>query len=224
MKLHYDPLSTAARAVTFFLYDQGLAFEEAVVSLHLGEHRTPGFLALNPSGQTPVLEDGDFVLTESSAILRYLALKTGSATYPGDPKGAARVDEAMSWFSTNFRVYFCAFLVYARTLPELAWLRPETQADMARLGEGGTRRFLTVLDRQMLGGRTHVCGDQITIADYLGYALVSLGFAVDFDFGPYPNVQAWLDRLQARAGWDAAHASFSGYVRAIRAERGGASA
>jgi glutathione S-transferase len=64
-RLHYDPISTAFRKVTFFLHDQGIPFESRTLDVLKGEQFAPDFLALNPSGAVPVLEDDDFVLIES---------------------------------------------------------------------------------------------------------------------------------------------------------------
>ncbi|WP_088343358.1 MULTISPECIES: glutathione S-transferase family protein [Rhodomicrobium] len=216
MKLYFDPLSSSSRAVTFFLYDQGIAFEEVIIDLNLQQHKEASFLALNPSGQVPVLQDGNFILTESSAILRYLAEKTGAA-YPPDLKRRARVDETMSWLDTNFRIYYCVFGVYQKTVPEFRGLGPQSRADLARVGEEGTRRFMTVLDRNFLAGMKYVWGDDITIADYLGSALVSLGFIVNFDFSPYPNVRNWLDRLRQRPGWNAANGTYCDLANKVSA-------
>ncbi|HWA61334.1 MAG TPA: glutathione S-transferase family protein [Caulobacteraceae bacterium] len=218
MKLHYDPLSTTSRAVTFFLYDQAIAFDEAVVSLHQGDQRRPEFLALNPNGQVPVLEDGDFVLTESAAILRHVARRTGSAAWPEDVRGQARVDEALSWFESGLNTYFCKFSVYPRMLPELLALPEGSRADLQRLGAQGTQRYLDVLDRTWLAKAPFVCGEAITLADYFGAAILTLGFVIDFDFSAWPNVAAWLERLKRRPGWDPAFASFCGFLIASRRE------
>jgi glutathione S-transferase len=114
MKLYFDPLSTTSRPVTFMLHDQGVDFEEATVNLHLGEHLTPDFLALNPMGLVPLLDDDGFVLSESNAILKYVALRHQLPVYPADFTAQARIDEMLSWFTTNFRLYHCAFGVYPR--------------------------------------------------------------------------------------------------------------
>lgn len=216
MKLYYDPISTTSRSVRFFLIDQKIPFSEEVVDLLSGEHLTTGFASLNPNRQVPVLVDDDFVLTESASILRYVAEKAGSSTYPTHLRSRARIDEAIDWFNTGFYTNFCLFLVYVRFLPSLQALSAQTRSELAHWGEGGARKYLDVLDRSMLSRGPYLCGDEISIADYFGIAYVSLGEAIGFDYSRYPNIDAWRRRMQGRDGWDAAYAAFSGFLRAMQ--------
>ena len=88
MKLYYHPASTTSRPVVLFAAESGIALELQVVDLFTGEHMQPPFGAINPNHLVPVLEDGAFRLTESSAILKYLADKVGSPLYPKDSAAA----------------------------------------------------------------------------------------------------------------------------------------
>jgi glutathione S-transferase len=218
MKLYYDPLSTSARAVSLFVYDEGIPVDIEPVELFAGDHLTDAFKAVNPNGQVPVLEDGGFRLAESAAILKYLADKAGSAAYPRDLQARARVNEAMDWFNTGFSHFFCYMGAYLKFLPELRALNPVSLADIERIGVEKSRKYLNVLDRHMLAGRSFVCGDDISLADYLGIAYASLGAATGFDFSRYPNVVAWMNRMADRKGWEPAYAAFNGFVSAMRAE------
>ena len=101
MKLYYHPASTTSRPIVLFAAESGIALELQVVDIFSGEHYQPAYEAINPNHLIPVLEDGDFRLTESSAILKYLAEKTGSALYPQDLKARARVNERMDWINTQ---------------------------------------------------------------------------------------------------------------------------
>lgn len=219
MKLHFDPVSTSSRSVTFLLFDQGIPFEERIVSLHAGEQHAPDFLQLNPNGQVPVLEDGAFRLAESGAILRYLADRHAPAAYPAEPRARARVDEALGWFSTGFYVGYCVFLAYRRMLPPLRAMGAEGQVAMEGLGQAMAAKYLTVLDRHMLGDNAYVGGAEVSIADYLGFAHVTLGEYVEFDLSPYPRVTDWLRRMKARRGYHPAYASFRGFVQAALVAR-----
>ncbi|TMG87268.1 MAG: glutathione S-transferase family protein, partial [Betaproteobacteria bacterium] len=82
MKLYYHPVSTTSRPIVLFATESGIDLDYQVVDLFTGEQYKPEYSAVNPSHQVPVLEDGDFRLTESSAILKYLAEKTRSPAYP----------------------------------------------------------------------------------------------------------------------------------------------
>ena len=102
MKLHYHPVSTTSPSLTFFCADNGIPLDLVLVDLLTGEHvKEPYTSKINPSKQVPVLEDDGFLLSECSAILKYIAEKNDSPTYPKDLKQRARVNEVMDWFNTN---------------------------------------------------------------------------------------------------------------------------
>src|SRR5215472_9392249 len=101
MKLYYHPVSTTSRPVLLFAAESNIPLDLQVVDLFTGEQYQSAYSAINPSHQVPVLEDGDFRLTESSAILKYLAEKVGSPAYPKDLKARAKVNEMMDWVNTQ---------------------------------------------------------------------------------------------------------------------------
>jgi glutathione S-transferase len=102
MKIYYHPISTTSRMLMLFAEESGIKADWQVVDLFTGEHLKPPYLAINPSGMVPMLEDGDFRLTESSSILKYLAEKSGSNAYPADLRRRAKINEMMDWLNTQF--------------------------------------------------------------------------------------------------------------------------
>lgn len=217
MKLYYDPISTSSRPVVLFIAEHGLDVELEVVDLMAEANRSTDYLAINPNGVVPYLVDGDFGLGESSAILKYLAEKVGSAAYPAELRARAQVNEALDWFNTNFHEYFCLFAIYPNVgVPK--GLDPAIAQGLVAYGEEHAPRWLKVLDQHMLGDRPFVCGETISLADYLGASYVALGEATDYDFGPYPNIRAWIARMKARPAWDATYAGFYGLLSALRGQ------
>lgn len=207
MKLYYDPMSTTSRPVTLFLLDHDIPVELEVIELFADQHHSAEYARVNPNQIVPFLVDGDFGLGESSAILKYLAEKTGSPAYPSELKARARVNAAMDWFNTQLRRDFNMCLVYPQVLP------PGHVPDVdTGWGLEASRRWLTVLDRHMIGDRRYVCGDEITLADYLGIAYVTLAELIAFDYSPWPNVARWIARMKTRPGWAAANAGFNGWI------------
>ena len=101
MKLYMHPISMTSRPVRLFLADNKIDCEEEVVDLMKGAHHQEPYASLNPTRLVPMLVDGDFQLTESSAILKYLADKVGSPAYPKDLKQRAKVNEVMDWINSN---------------------------------------------------------------------------------------------------------------------------
>lgn len=215
MKLYFDPISTTSRPILLFLADHSFAIERANVSLLLGEHLSEAFAAINPNQAVPVLEDGDFRLNESSAILKYLADAAGSATYPRELKARAAVNSAMDWFNTGYND-FNHLYVYPQIFPMHAYESEATRAEMLARGLAIGEKRLAVLDRHMLAGRDFVCGDRLSIADYLGAAFVGLSEAIAFDLAPWPNVAAWMRRMKARPSWMEANAAFYGLIASHR--------
>lgn len=215
MKLYYDPISTTSRPVLLFLSEHELPVELVRVEILAGETRSEAFAALNPNCAVPVLEHDGLVLTEGSAILKYLAEVAGSATYPAALRPRARVNAAMDWFNTGLSKDLNGDYAYPRLLPEYA-LPPAMQAEVSRRGLERAQHWLTVLDRHMLGADPHVCGAELSIADYLGAVYIGLSEAVGFDLGPWRNVAAWMDRMRARPAWDEVHAAFYGFAASRR--------
>ncbi len=115
MKLYYHPASTTSRLVLLFAAEQKNAPEPQVIDLFSGEHCQPPYEAINPNPLVPVPQDGDFRLTESSAILKYLAGKIDSPLYPKELQARARVNERMDWVNTQL----CRDLAYGTVYPQI---------------------------------------------------------------------------------------------------------
>lgn len=218
MKLYCDPISTTSRPVLMFIADQGLDVEIVKVDLLGGGSQDPEYLALNPNGIVPFLVDGDFRLGESAAILKYLAIHSHSTAYPESLKAQVKIDEALSWFSTQFHEHFCVMVCYPNMgVPH--GMPVEQLRALQAYGLEHAPRWLKVLDQHMLAGQPYVCGDRVTIADYLGLSFVLLGQVANFDFSPYPNIQAWVARLQARPSYAPTYAAFDTFAAFVRGQQ-----
>ena len=210
MKLYMHPISMTSRPVRLFIAEAGLDVDEEVVDLFTGAHHQEPFVSVNPNRLVPVLEDGDFRLTESSAILKYLADKANSPTYPKDPQARARVNERMDWFNANFYRDFGYGLVYPQIFPNHKRPSDDVQAGTLAWGKERAQGWLQVLNDHILGGNDYLCGAQITIADYFGICLLTLGEAVGCDWQAYPNVARWVDRMKQLKSWDSVNEVFYG--------------
>ena len=217
MTLYYHPISTTSRPIMLFAAESGIALDMQVVDLFTGEHIKPPYAALNPNRLVPTLEDGDFVLTENSAILKYLADKTGSPAYPKDLKQRARVNERMDWTSTQL----CSDLVYSLVYPQIfdSHKRRSDEAQAATLERARERAqtWLKVLDENILGpGNNYLCGDAITIADYHAASYVALAEVIGSDLAAYPNVRRWLGRMKALKSWAQVYAVIDGFAASLK--------
>ncbi|MBL8349427.1 MAG: glutathione S-transferase family protein, partial [Burkholderiaceae bacterium] len=176
----------------------------------------PAYDAVNPSHLVPVLEEGDFRLTESSAILKYLADSIDSPAYPKELKARARVNEMMDWINTQL----CRDLAYGTVYPQIfpGHQRPGDEAQRVTVawGQERARQWMAVLDQRLLGAdKPYLCGDRITIADYYGASFVHLAEVVGSDLSAYPNVRRWLDRMKSRPTWQKVYEAIDGFARQL---------
>jgi len=217
MKVYYHPASTTSRIVMLFAAEEAPEIEFQVVDLFTGEHMKPPYSAMNPSCLVPMLEDGDFRLTESSTILKYLADKKGSASYPKDLRERARVNEMMDWVNTNLYRDFAYGLVYPQAFPTHKRRSDEAQASTLAWAKEKSQGWLKILDQSLLGAKkAYLCGDRITIADYLGAEMVGLGELIRCNYSPYPNVERWLGRMRGLKSWPKVHEVFHGFAGSLK--------
>src|SRR5215470_7647880 len=182
MKLYMHPVSTAARPVRLLIAENGIACEEEVVDILKGAHYQEPYASYNPNRLVPMLEDGDLRLTESSAILKYLAEKYDLPSYPRDLKQRAKVNEAMDWLNTQFYRDFGYGLIYPQLFPHHKRRSDEAHAGTIAWGQQGARNWLQVLNDHWIGPKNrYLCCDQLTIADYFGASLVSIGELIGCD-------------------------------------------
>ncbi|WP_342148153.1 glutathione S-transferase [Methylorubrum sp. SB2] len=191
MKLYDLPLSGHAHRARLFLSLLGVPFETVPVDLRGGEHKTPAFLKLNPFGQVPVLDDDGTIISDSNAILVYVAKKLGRTDWlPEDPEGAARVQR---WLSVAAGPI--AFGPAAARLVTVfgAAFRPEEVIARAHA-------ILTLVEAE-LSDRDWLAAAHPTIADVALYSYVAAAPEGNVDLAPYPAIRAWLARIEALPGF-----------------------
>jgi glutathione S-transferase len=204
MKLYGDPISGNTKKVRWALGEAGATYTLVPISIGKGEHKGAEFLRLNPAGKVPVLEDEGLVLSESDAILWYVADAYGKGELaPHAPRDRALVHKWMFWNA----YHLASGTLEARKL-RMHSLRAGTPLDQKRHDDivASAAPHLALLDAH-LSGRDHLVGGALTIADIAvgTYA----GFAKDegADFAPLTNVRRWLEALMERNAWRAAFAS-----------------
>ncbi len=212
MKLYYHPASTTCRPIMLLAAAEKLELDYHVVDLFAGENYQPAFTAINPNQAVPFLGDGDFHLAESSAILKYLADKQKSPAYPGDLRERARVNERMDWFNTGLYRDLGYGLVYPQMIQNYGYADDEVQsATLARAREN-VKKWLKILDEHLIGPQnSYVCGGRLTIADFLGACMITLGEVIRLDYSGYPNMMRWLARMKTIPYWDDVNDAFYTY-------------
>ena len=213
MRLYHHPVSTTSRPVVLFAKESGIELDYRLVDLFQGEQYRPEYAALNPNRQVPMLEDGDFRLTESSAILKYLAEKFSSPAYPSDLRKRARVNERMDWLNTGFYRDFGYGFLYPQIFPFMKRPDDVVQAGTIAWGREKAATWLKVLDENLIGtSQAYLCGDEITLADYLGAMMVLGGEVIRCNFAAYPNISRWLRNMKALKHWSEVNEAFYAHV------------
>ena len=215
MKIYAFDGSPTSRIVLLFCAEERIEFEKVDINLMVGEHLGETYRGINPCSLVPVLEDGDFRLSESSAILKYLADKFESPAYPRELKGRAKIHEAMDWLNTSlYRVLGYNFIypqLYAhhRREPE------EVNLGTIRWGRERTGQYLELLDRHWLGHKRFLCGDELTLADYFGAPILAQLDLIHANLSEFENVRRWLGEMQKLRSWEAVHAVHNQTVMAL---------
>jgi glutathione S-transferase len=172
----------------------GLAFAREDVGGPFGKNRDPAYLALNPNGLIPTIDDDGFILWESNAIIRYLAAKHGRAgLWPADSKVRADADRWMDWqLTTAGPPMGTLFLQYVRT--------PEDKRDAKAIADARVRSLeaWTILDAH-LGRRPFVAGEAFTTGDIPLGIMVYRWFNLPIERPQLPNLKGWYTRLAGRA-------------------------
>ncbi|MCP1625309.1 glutathione S-transferase family protein [Pseudomonas nitroreducens] len=191
LKLYHFPLSGHAHRAELMLSLLQLPAELVFVDLAKGAHKHPDFLALNAFGQVPVLDDDGVIVSDSNAILVYLAKKYGNGRWlPEDPQGAARVQR---WLSVA-----AGQVAYGPAAARLitvfgAAFNAEEVATRAHT-------LFQVMERE-LAKSPFLVGNEATIADVANYSYISHAPEGNVSLQDYPNLRAWLARVEALPGF-----------------------
>jgi len=198
IKLYYDPITVNCRKVLAGFDLVGLEYESVKMDYFGGDHKKPEYVAVNPNEAIPALVDGDFVLWESNAMLQYGADLTDAATvYPSDARARADINrwhlwEASAWFPSCY-VYLVENLVKPFTGSEPD---PDVLA-----GEQARFDHLAAILEARVAGQNFIMGDEVTLADIAVAAPMHLHAQVSLPLDPYPEIRAWMSRVEALPCW-----------------------
>lgn len=190
IEIYSFPLSGHAHRVELFAGIAGIDHKVINVDLANGEHKKPEFLALNPAGQVPAIRDSDTVLSDSNAILVYLARKYAPSYLPQDAVQEAEVQKFLSLAAGEI-----AFGPAAARL--ITVFNATLDADFAK---AVAARVLEKLENH-LNGRDYLVGDALTIADIAIYSYVAHAPEGGISLEIYPNVQRLLKNIEGQQGF-----------------------
>ena len=194
MKLYDFAFSPNCRKVRAVAYELGVTFEHGHVDLLRGGSHQSSYLALNPNGRVPVLVDGDFVLWESTAIMRYIAAKSGGRLLPSELRAQAEMDRWLSWQLAHLGPAISK-VAFERVVKKVLGQGAPDEAAIA----AGSRDFaqLTGILDAALERREFIAG-MLSIADFALASHYSIAKTAGLDLAPFPRVSEWLSRVLAR--------------------------
>ena len=197
MKLYAFPPSPntwKVRAVASYV---GVPLELEFVDLT--KPRSAAYLAINPSGRTPTLVDGDFTLTESNAIMQYIASQKPNSLWPNDARTRADIMRWQSWQLAHWGSDACIPLVFNRLVKKILNLGPPDEAAVAK-ATAAFNKEATVLEAH-LTKQPYLVGKDLTLADFSVAANLLYAKEAELPLEPYARVREWFGRVSALPCW-----------------------
>jgi glutathione S-transferase len=199
MRLYHHPLSLNARRAVMTALHLGADVELVHVDLSKREQRTQAFLRMNPNGRVPVLDDDGFFLTESHAIMQYLADRTpGQTLLPAEPRARADVSRWLFWNAHHFTPAVSVLNWENVVKPMIRAGEPDPR-EVAR-GEALVAEHAAVLDGH-LAGKRWIAEDRLTLADLAIATPLMATVPARLPVSGFSNVKAWFSRVQELDAW-----------------------
>jgi glutathione S-transferase len=198
LKIYGIPRSRAFRTL-WLAKELGIDYENVAVDFGSGETRQPVYLAVNPNGHVPAIDDNGFVMWESMPINLYLAKKHGLGTlYPTSLEGEARAWQWSFWAITELERHVLTAMFNRAILPE-----DKRDAAAADAAEKELQHPLGVLDGAVTK-TPYLLSDEFTVADLNVASVLSWARPARIDFSPFPKAADWLGRCALRPAAKAA--------------------
>ncbi|HJR11118.1 MAG TPA: glutathione S-transferase family protein [Rhodanobacteraceae bacterium] len=196
MRLYWSDVLSPRKACAVAKYLQS-PVECAYLDLARGEHKTPGYLALNPNGKVPTLVDGTRTLWEADAIMCHLAARADSGLWPQDDR-QIEVIRWLSWDLAHF--YRSGGTLYFEYIIKQRFGLGSVDPVEVKQATDEWRRLASVLDGH-LRDRHWLVGGGITIADFAVAATLPYAQRAHIPLDEFPNVRRWHDRLNELDAW-----------------------
>jgi len=199
MKLYGFPPSPNTWKVRAVAAHLGVPLELEFVDLTKGGSHTPAYLALNPTGRTPTLVDGDFKLWESTAIMQYIASRRPNALWPDEARARADIMRWQSWQLAHWSKEGCEPLLFQRLVKKILNLGPPDEAAVAK-GLEAFHKEAKVLDAH-LTKQPYLVGKNLSLADFSVAAPLFYADRADLPVAPYAHIKDWFARVSALPAW-----------------------
>ena len=206
--IYYHPLSFPALGPIFTAEAMGLSYEKKLLDLTKGEHKSEEYLAINPYGKVPALSDDGFNLSESAAIMRYLALRENSPLYGPDLKARAKIDQWMDFIVHSIRSNV-GKVQFNRVVAKM--FGREGDLNVAEQGVAGLAQNLPFVEAQ-LETSNFLCGDDMSLADIFLIASLEPVDMAGIDISAFPALQAFLTSAREETFYTNVHTHFGAEI------------
>ncbi|XP_075935019.1 glutathione S-transferase theta-1a [Anarhichas minor] len=202
MELYLDLHSQPCRSVFLFAKAVGIPFEFKLVDLSKGQQYSEEFGKISPMRRVPVMKDGSFVLTESTAILKYLVQKHPSVAdhwFPAELQQRARVNEYLSWQHMNLRAHGSKVFLLKALFPVI--MDAEVPKEKMDAAVEDLNQSLKMLEEKFLQSKPFIIGDKVSLADLVAIVEIMQPVGVGVDvFEGRPKLSAWRERVKKAIG------------------------
>ena len=198
-KIYSSLLSANGRKVEAVCQHLSLDVEVIRTNVYKGEGQSEDYLSINPLGKIPALQDNDITLSESNAIIIYIAEKYAANALRGNSFAEqARVNKWLFWESSHWQPALSVMekQVAHKLLPE-HFPVPDAPTDWT---QAEIQRQLIYLERN-LSDANYLVGDELSIADFSVAAMTTYFRATHFPFHQYPNINRWYNTLSDLPAW-----------------------
>ncbi len=196
MQLYYFETPNAGKAAAVAKY-LNAPVELIRIDLAKAEHKTPAFLAINPNGKIPALDDGGTTLWESNAIMCHLARKAGSDLFPQDER-IVDIVRWLSWETAHFSRHGGTLFFENVVKPHFGIGDPN--AAVIEEATGFFKQFAGVLNDH-LKGRGYLVGDALTVADFATASMLPYAKEAGLPLDGFPEIRRWHARLEELPAW-----------------------
>ncbi|CAG9310460.1 unnamed protein product [Blepharisma stoltei] len=216
LTLYSNPFSQPCRAVRCFLALNHIDYELHPIDFGKGDHRSPEFLAINPQGLIPVITHGDFTLSESGAILIYLAeaFHVENQWYPADIHQRAQINSYLHWHHTNSRKHVYGYVFHKVTQPVFMGLPPIAPEKEAEL-KANVDTFMAGINQTLEAHHYIARTSQASLADLQCFCELAQLKLANYDFTPYPAVKRWFEELESNPQINEIHQPLFGFARKL---------
>lgn len=199
MKLYGFPPSPRTWVVRAVAAQLGIPLEFVLVDLTKGQQHAPDYRAINPTGRTPTLIDGDFTLWETTAIIQYLADQKPNTLWPDDARTRADIVRWQSWMLAHWEKESCVPVVFERLVKQVLGAGPPDETVISRALENFARDA-KLLDKHF-AAQPYLVGNAITLADFSIAGPLVYFERAGIPLADYPKLHEWFGRVTSLPCW-----------------------